>query len=466
MTGLLVFFVCAFLLVAGYFVYGRIAEKIYGVQPTMSMPAVTMADGVDYVSMPSWRVFLIQLLNIAGLGPVFGALAGCLFGPVSLLWIVLGCLLAGAVHDFLAAVASAERGGCSLPEFVGDNLGKVALRFMRTLCVFLMLLVGVVFTLGPADMLHGLLPSVSVLGWCVIIMVYYFLATVLPIDVIIGKIYPIFGALFLFMAGGMLVTLPFSGYEVLPNLDFTHMVHPKGLSAWPMLFVTIACGAISGFHATQSPMMVRCLGKATHLRPVFYGAMVTEGLVALIWATVGLTLRDVIGLDGITPAVAVGKACSLLLGPAGAVLAIIGVVVLPITSGDTAMRCCRLMLAEAIHLNQRSVRNRLMLALPVFAVVIVVANLDFDVIWRYFGWTNQTLACFTLWALAVLMRKRGRNHWIVSLPAVFMTLVCVSFLLCSPDCMIGVPVLPATLAGLAVSALFFILFLRTCRAGD
>lgn len=444
-------------------VYSRIAQKIYGLDPNMTMPCDRFGDGVDYVAMPTWRVFLIQLLNIAGLGPVFGALSGCLFGPVCLLWIVLGCVLAGAVHDFMAAMASAEHGGENLPEFIGTQLGSVALRFMRGLCVLLMLLVGVVFTSGPAGMLNGLFPSISIVGWCAIIMTYYFCATILPINVIIGKIYPVFGALFVFMAIGVAVALPFSGYEILPNVDFFTSVHPKGFSVWPMLFVTIACGAISGFHATQSPMMVRCLKSAKSMRPVFYGAMIAEGLVALVWAVVGMTLRDVLSLDEITPAQAVSESCTLLLGHVGAIVAVLGVVVLPITSGDTAMRCCRLMIADALHLEQRAIRNRLLLALPIFAIVIIISNLDFSIIWRYFGWANQALSCFTLWGLSVLLRKRGRFHWVVSLPAFFMTNVCICFLLCSPDCLIGLPMLPSTIVSVLISSVLFACFLVFCR---
>lgn len=466
MAGLILFVFSALLLIGGYLVYGRIAEKIYGLNPNMEMPCNRFEDGVDYVALPSWRVFLIQLLNIAGLGPVFGALAGCLFGPVCLLWIVFGCIFAGAVHDFMAAMASAELGGENLPEFIGTQLGLVAHRVMRGLCILLMLLVGVVFTSGPAGMLNGLFPSISIVEWCIIIMAYYFCATIMPIDVIIGKIYPLFGALFLVMAIGVALALPFCGYEVMPDLNFFTSLHPSGLSAWPMLFVTIACGAISGFHATQSPMMVRCIQSAKNMRPVFYGAMIAEGLVALIWAMVGMTLRDALSLDSITSAQAVGESCALLLGPAGAVVAVLGVVILPITSGDTAMRCCRLMLADAFHMNQRDIRRRLLLALPIFALVITISNLDFSIIWRYFGWANQTLSCFTLWALSVLLRKKGCFHWVVSLPAVFMTNVCLCFLLCSPDCLISLPVLPSTIVSLLVSASIFACFLVFCRSAS
>ncbi len=493
MTGLLVFIACVLLLVGGYCLYGRFAERVYGGDVNSPMPCDSLADGVDYVRLPTWRVFLIQLLNIAGLGPVFGALAGCLFGPVALLWIVLGCILAGAMHDFLAALMSADNGGENLPETVGRTLGGLARTCMRALCFVLLLLVGVVFTKGPADMLHSLMGGVPALWWAVIIMVYYFLATVLPIDVIIGKIYPFFGALFLFMAAGMAVMLPFCGHEVLPQLDVFSNMHPQGISIWPMLFVTIACGAISGFHATQSPMMVRCLGSRSRMRPVFYGAMVMEGVIALIWATVGLTLRDVLTdyvllpgssapqlttggagevalsfmeLSLKSPATAVNAACTMFLGPVGAVIAVLGVVVLPITSGDTAMRTCRLILAEVFHVEQKSRMKRLALAVPIFAAVIVIANVDFSVIWRYFGWANQGLACFTLWSIAVLLRRRSRWHWLATLPALFMTTMCATFIFHAPEGLRW-PQGISTALGMAFAAACFALFIARAKpAGE
>ena len=491
--GLLVFLVCALLLVAGYAVYGRVAERVYGVDFRMVMPCRTHADGVDYVPMPMWKIFLIQLLNIAGLGPVFGAFAGCLFGPVALLWIVLGCIFAGAMHDFLAALMSAEHDGENLPEIVGRYLGKSARYTMRGLCILLLLLVGVVFTTGPAGMLHAMVSGISDTWWCVIIMGYYFLATVLPINTIIGRIYPLFGLLFIFMAVSLAVALPFGENPVLPRLDMFSNMHPQGLDIWPMIFVTIACGAISGFHATQSPMMVRCLPDVRQARSVFYGAMIVEGLVALVWATVGLTLRDCLTDYALTadasgkilphlagpgesvvsflqlslhsPATAVNQACTTLLGPAGATLAVLGVVVLPITSGDTAMRCCRLMLADVLHLEQKSALRRLALALPIFAAVVVISRLDFGIIWRYFGWANQALSCFTLWSIAVVLRRRGRWHWMATLPALFMTTMCVTFLFCSPDCLIGLSQGTATIVGVAVAVLCLIPFLRV-RSGN
>ncbi|MBR1982566.1 MAG: carbon starvation protein A [Akkermansia sp.] len=469
MSGFIVYLVCALLLVAGYFFYGRLAEKIFGLDRNMVMPCDSRADGIDFVPLSTWRIFLIQLLNIAGLGPVVGAISGCLFGPVALLWIVIGCIFAGALHDFLSACMSATRGGENLPEIVGTELGEPARYAMRLVCIFLLLMVGVVFTLLPAGMISNLFGLMPALGWSVVILGYYFLATILPIGTIIGRIYPFFGAIFLFMAVGMAVMLPVGGHEVLPNLDFFTNQHPKGLSVWPMLFVTIACGAISGFHATQSPMMVRCLRKAGNLRRVFYGAMVVEGLVALVWCVVGLSLRAVVvGDDAQTfealilqnPSFAVHQACTLLLGSSGGMIAVLGVVVLAITSGDTAMRSCRLMLADVLHVKQNRMLPRLALALPLFAIVITISQLDFGAIWRYFGWGNQALACFTLWSITVCLRRRGRSCLVALLPSLFMTCMCTTFLLHAPECGIAMPLTWSTGGGCLVSALCLVLFIR------
>ena len=466
MTGCIAFLLCLILLVLGYVFYGRLAQRVYGLDESKPMPCVTMPDGVDYMPLPTWRVFLIQLLNIAGLGPVVGAISGCLFGPVALLWIVFGCILAGAVHDFLAAAMSAERNGANLPELVGENLGEPARHAMRLICVFLLLMVGVVFTLLPAGMLQAIWGVLTTQQWALVILGYYFLATVLPIGAIIGRVYPVFGAVFLFMALGLGVMLPLSGHPVLPNLDFFTNVHPKGTSVWPMLFVTIACGAISGFHATQSPMMVRCLRKCSNLRLAFYGAMVVEGMVALVWAVVGLTLREVLVADNQTleqlivsnPAAAVRSACTYLLGENGGMVAVLGVVVLAVTSGDTAMRSCRLMLADVLHLKQSRPLARIGLAVPLFLLVIFISQVDFSSIWRYFGWANQALSCITLWTISAYLRDRQKDYFITWLPALFMTLVCITFFFYAPECGINLPLWAAGLiacAGLVVCQIAF-----------
>ena len=486
-SGLFVFLLCAFLLVVGYFVYGAFAERVYGFDRTKAMPCTTHPDGVDFVAMPMWKVFLVQLLNIAGLGPVFGALSGCLFGPACLLWIVLGCIFGGAMHDFLSALMSADHDGENLPGIVGRHLGGVARHTMRVVCIALLVLVGVVFTKGPAAMLHGLVGQISVGWWSVIIIGYYFLATILPINTVIGRVYPYFGVLFVGMSVSLAVCLPFCGLEVMPDLAVWENRHPSGVPVWPMIFVTIACGAISGFHATQSPMMVRCLSDARGARRVFYGAMIAEGLVALIWAVVGMTLREVLTpyvmhgkeiseaatgevmmsfaqLSLANPALAVNHACRMLLGPVGAVLAVLGVVVLPITSGDTAMRSCRLLLADALGIRQVMVRNRLLLAVPLFVVVIVMSEVDFSVIWRYFGWSNQLLSCFTLWSIAVCLRKRGRRYGIALLPALFMSAMCLTYLLYAPECGIELSLGVSTAAGIAGAGVLLVLFGVRVRA--
>lgn len=472
MLGPAVFILCALALTCGYLFYGRLAERVYGLPSRFTMPCISRADGVDYVPLPTWKIFLIQLLNIAGLGPVVGAVSGCLFGPIALVWIVCGCIFAGALHDFLAAMMSAEQGGANLPEVMGNVMGRTARMFMNIMCIFLLLMVGVVFTLLPAGMLSGLFPSValSVFAWGGIILLYYFLATILPIHAIIGRIYPVFGALFLFMAVGLIVGLPISGHEILPELDVTRNYHPAGVSVWPMIFVTIACGAISGFHATQSPMMVRCLLETGHLRRVFYGAMIVEGLVALVWAVVGLSLRDVLfctegesvsfaALTLKNPSLAINEACRALLGNTGAVAAVLGVIVLAITSGDTAMRSCRLMLADVLHIPQRSIFSRLSLAIPLFLIVLIVSQLDFSVIWRYFGWANQTLACLTLWCITIYLKKSRKAYVISLLPALLMTTVCVCYLLYAPECGICLDISISGTVALVVSAACLIFFL-------
>lgn len=487
---MIAFLICVLLLVVGYLVYGRISERVYGFNREQVMPCVRHPDGVDFVPLPMWKVFLVQLLNIAGLGPVVGAVSGALFGPAALLWIVLGCVFAGAMHDFLAACMSADKDGANLPDVVGSYMGRYARNAMSVICIFLLLMVGVVFTLLPAGMLSGLVGGLSKEGWSLLILGYYFLATILPINAIIGRIYPIFGALFLFMAVSIVVMLPLSGVEILPSLNFWQSAHPDGLGVWPMIFVTIACGAISGFHATQSPMMVRCLKSAGQMRRVFYGAMIVEGMVALVWATVGLTLREVLTdytlvLDPETgknvlaqvadhagatalnfaqltlasPAGAINEACRQLLGSTGAFIAVLGVVVLAVTSGDTAMRCCRLMLADLIRVKQVRVAKRLALAIPLFLAVIAISQLDYNVVWRYFGWANQALAGLTLWTITVCLRRHKRL-WIISMiPALFMTVTCTTYLLYAPECGIRMDVQYATYCGLFVAAVTFICFL-------
>ena len=468
MSGTAYFFLCLALLVAGYAVYGLAAEKIFGIDRSRPTPAQTIADGMDYVAMPMWKIYLIQFLNIAGLGPVFGPILGAQYGPAALLWVVFGCIFAGAVHDFVAGMISLRYRGASYPEVIARNLGHYVMAFTVLFCLALLVMVGAVFTSGPAGLLASIkevpiLSDIPFWGWACLIFAYYMCATVLPINTLIGRIYPFFGALLIFMAIGLIVALFSQGYQVLPtvNLDtMLHTQHPKGLPIWPGLFIVIACGAISGFHATQSPMMARCMTSEGQGRKVFYGAMIAEGVIGLVWVTLGLSFYnspEALAAAG-TPAVVVKKISVELLGPAGGLLAILGVVVLPISTGDTAFRSARMLLADRFQLDQRPIKNRILLSLPLFAAGIGLTLIDFNVIWRYFGWANQTMACVCLWACAVYLARRKRFHWICSLPACFMTAVCITFI-CNAKIGFGLPMDTATVIGAGFAAVFLVLFL-------
>ena len=441
-------------LVAGYMIYGRVVERIFGPDDRVT-PAVAKADGLDYIVLPNWKVFMIQFLNIAGTGPIFGAIMGAKFGPVSYLWIVFGCIFAGAVHDYMSGMLSMRHDGAGLPQLIGDYLGNATKNVMLVFTVFLLIMVGTVFVYSPAEILHSI--GGSSMMWIIIIFIYYIIATMLPIDKIIGKIYPLFAFSLLFMAGALMVWL-FFHWPTVPEL-WTHpynmgmATQPESFTdhIFPALFITIACGAISGFHGTQTPLMARCVKSERMGRPIFYGAMITEGVVALIWATVsawffygepspGYELIEAAknGFHTSAPAV-VNLVCKDWLGIAGAILALLGVVAAPITSGDTAFRSARLIVAEALKLDQHPIRKRLYICVPMFIVSILlllwqIENPDgFNTIWQYFGWSNQTLSVFTLWAITVYLVRQKKPYIITVIPALFMTVVCTTFLIVSPN---------------------------------
>lgn len=435
------FLIALAVLIGGYFIYGAIVEKIFGTDPTRKTPAYTMRDDVDYMPLPTWKVFLIQFLNIAGLGPIFGAIMGVMFGPAAFIWIVVGTIFAGAVHDFISGAISLRARGMSLPEIVGNELGNGIKQVMRVFSLLLMILVGAVFVSQPADLIAGMTPeSLDRIFWVVVIFVYYMLATVLPIDKLIGNFYPIFGFALLFMAVGILGVLIWG--DVTLNLDFSQGLesqHPKNLPIFPMMFVSIACGAISGFHATQSPMMARCLKNERLARPIFYGAMVAEGVVALIWAAAAIAFTG--GYDQLatymaehnnSAGVLVNDISMSWLGTFGGILALFGVVAAPITSGDTALRSARLIAADFLHYDQSSVAKRLIISVPIFAAAFGIMMIDFSVLWRYFAWCNQTLAVFTLWAITVYLARHKKAYIITLIPAMFMTVVSVSYILFAP----------------------------------
>lgn len=439
---MITFTIALLVLIGGYFVYGKFVEKVFGIDPNRKTPAFTKQDGVDYIPMPTWKVFMIQFLNIAGLGPIFGAIMGAKFGTASYLWIVLGSIFAGAVHDFLSGMISLRNGGESLPETIGRYLGVNFKQFMRGFTVLLMVLVGAVFVAGPAGLLAKLTPeSLDLSFWATIVFIYYVLATLLPIDKIIGKIYPIFAVALIFMAVGILVML-FWNHPQLPEItDGLTNTHPDGLPIFPMMFISIACGAISGFHATQSPMMARCITNEKYGRPVFYGAMITEGIVALIWAAAATyffhtesgTALFAADSGNDNAAIVVDSITKEWLGTIGGLLAVLGVIAAPITSGDTAFRSARLIVADFLHIDQKPILKRLLISVPLFVVGFIILHVNFSVLWRYFAWCNQTLAVFTLWALTVYLVRENKPYIITLIPALFMTAVCTTYILMAPE---------------------------------
>ena len=479
------FLVSLVALVAGYFIYGRVVEKVFGVDSSRKTPAITKADGVDYIPMPAWKVYMIQFLNIAGTGPIFGAIMGAKFGPSAYLWIVFGCIFAGAVHDYMTGMLSIRNNGAGLPDLVGEHLGKGTKTFILAFSIIVLMLVGTVFVFSPALILGDIAgdgSKIAIMAWVGVIFLYYLLATLMPIDKIIGRIYPVFSFALLFMAVALMVCL-FVKWPVLPEIwdGLGNLGESKGLLSgqpvFPCLFITIACGAVSGFHATQSPLMARCVSDEKLGRPVFYGAMITEGIVALIWATVaswffygGGAAEVGPGLSAAAPEVVV-KVSEGWLGILGGILAILGVVAAPITSGDTAFRSARLIVADFLHLPQKPIRNRLIISIPLFILASFllwynIADEDgFNVIWRYFGWANQTLAVFMLWtATAYLVKYRGGMSFMLTLlPAAFMTAVCVTYL-CVAKIGLNLPVTWNWYIGISTFvlslAVFSILYMR------
>ena len=430
-------------LLGGFAVYGRLTEKVFSPDDRKT-PAIAINDGVDCVPMKPWKAFLVQLLNIAGTGPIFGALMGACFGPVVFLWIVFGSILGGAVHDYMSGMISCRHGGASIAELSGVYLGKAAKWIMRGFSVILLILCGTVFVTSPAalisQLLHQLAPEsgsffLSGTFWIVIILIYYVLATLLPIDKLIGKLYPVFGVILIVMALGVLGGTVFGGYTI-PEIT-QGRTHPEGLPVWPFMFVTVACGAISGFHATQSPMIAKCITSERQGRKIFYGAMITESVIALIWAAAGVAfygganlLYETLSKAG--PSSVVLEISRTMLKSVGGVLAVIGVVVCPITSGDTAFRSARLILAEITHLDQKKIRNRLIITLPLLAVGALLTQLDFNVLWRYFSWSNQTLAMISLWVATAYLVKNGKKQIVpllTALPAAFMSAVSMTYIL-------------------------------------
>lgn len=443
MPNIAYFFLALLALFLGYAVYSRVIERLFGADYDRPTPAETMADGVDYVKMPTWRVFMIQLLNIAGVGPVFGPIMGALYGPAALFWIVLGGIFAGAVHDYFSGMMSVRYNGKSIPEVVGIALGPYCKALMRVFAIVLLVLVGTVFVTAPAGLLDKLTPpSMGLTFWVVVIFAYYLVATVLPINVLIGRLYPLFAIVLLIMAFGVAGGLICEGYsfyqwEIPEGMSIFSNFHPKAdtLPIWPMVFLTISCSALSGFHSTQSPLMSRCVKSEREGRAIFYGAMIAESVIGLIWATAGMTFYPTVqalaGAGG--GAGVVFEVCKTLLGPVGGVLAILGVVALPVTSGDTAFRAARLVIGDITNIDQKKAGNRLAIAIPMFVIGGVLSQIDFNIIWRYFTCSNQALASLMLWTGAAYVVRRGGCHWLLTVPATFMTATVVTYICMAPE---------------------------------
>ena len=483
---MITFLVCIAALVAGFFIYGRFVDRFFGSDPSRKTPAETMADGVDYIKLPTWKVFIIQFLNIAGLGPIFGAILGAAYGPMAYLWIVAGCIFMGAVHDYFSGMLSLRNGGVNMPDLVGMYLGPKVKNALVILVCFLMLAVGVSFVTGPADLMQSL-TGWDKTWWLYIIFFYYILATLLPIDKIIGSVYPLFGAALLFMAVGVfgaMIVGDIKGTVEMQEMTLTTFRNfhsdPQNNVLVPMLFVVISCGAISGFHATQSPLMSRCLKNEKYARPVFYGAMIAEGIVAMIWAAAAIAYfggpeglnqaaTEGIMINGtltkVTPAIAVDMICKSWLGQFGAVIAIIGVVVCPITSGDTAFRSLRLTVADLARYDQKSILRRLVISVPAFAVAYFCCMVDFSTLWQYVGICNQLLAAFVLWMATAYLISVKKPHWMTSLPATFITFICVSYFFIAPYKAGGLHLAPVAgyCAGAAVALGLLIYFIARGR---
>lgn len=432
---MITFLICLAVLIASYFLYGKFLDKLTCVDGDAEMPSKRLYDGVDYMPLPRWRIFLIQLLNIAGTGPIFGAILGACYGPVAFLWVTIGGVLFGAMHDYMSGVISLRNDGKSLSEIIGKYLGGGMHKLTTVVIPLLMVLVGGVFIVTPSQILADK-TDIPYLTWVAIIIVYYFVATILPIDKIIGKIYPIFGAALIAMAVMLFGVIIFGDYSIPELTSFTNMhFNATNLPIIPTLFISIACGAISGFHATQSPLMARCMTSERQSRPIFFGAMVSESIIALIWAAMAMAffggveaLNDYMQANGSNAGVAVSLICDTTLGRVGSILAIMGVVIAPITSGDTAFRSARLIVADMLHYDQKPILKRLVVSAPLFAMGVGIAFMEFDVIWRYFAWSNQALSVITIWMITSWLMRRGSRWSIIALvPAVCMTYVCSSF---------------------------------------
>ena len=462
---MITFLTCIVILIVGYFTYGKFVEKVFVPKDERPTPAYVNADGVDYVPMSTSKNSLIQLLNIAGTGPVFGPIAGALYGPVAFIWIVVGCIFAGAVHDYLTGMISIRNKGAHLPELAAKFLGKAMKHVVNIFALLLLLLVGTVFVSSPAMLISNLMDGKVALSVIVgVIFLYYILATLLPVDKIIGRLYPYFGALLVISALGIGIGMVVKGSPI-PELTFENM-HPSNLPIFPLIFFTITCGALSGFHATQTPIISRTTKREKEGRKIFYGMMIAEGIIAMIWAAAAMSLFG--GYGGLSemmaaggPAAVVSEASVLMLGSIGGTLAVLGVIVLPITSGDTAFRAARMIIADYFKFAQAKFVSRLWIAIPLFVMSYVLTKIDFNILWRYFSWANGVTAVIALWVGAMYLFLARKNHWIATIPAAFMTSMVFSYIIYEPNMGFGQGVAFSNIAGVIAASIITAIFFGT-----
>lgn len=455
------FLICVLILIASYFIYGKAIEKIAGVDENIQTPVYRLENGVDYIPMSRLKLYLIHFLNIAGLGPIFGAIQGALFGPAAFFWIVFGTIFIGAVHDFFSGFMSLRNNGLTMPDIISKFLGTKAQKLVAFIIVITGILVSATFATGSADLLANL-TKIPTIIWIIIIFIYFLIATLFPIDKIIGKIYPIFGALFLIMAIMMIGGLFLNPTYHIPEIT-TQGLYLTDKAIFPYLFVTIACGAISGFHASQSPIVARCMKSEKDARPVFFGAMVLEGLIALIWAGIAMAFfhgqPQLAAIYGATPSVAVNEMATTLLGPVGLIFTIIGVVICPITTGDTSLRSSRITLADELNIDQKKLVSRLKLALPLFITSFAITFVDFTLIWRYFAWAQLIIAVAVLFAATVYLIQNKKHYIVTLVPAIVCTLITFGYILQAPEGL-RLPSMIANVISIIATAIITIIFLK------
>ena len=449
------FIACVVFLVVGYFIYGKIVEKVFDIDGSVETPATKYDDGEDYIPMSKVKLFFLRYINIAGLGPIFGAIQGALFGPSAFLWIILGTIFAGAVHDFCSGFLSVRQDGLSIPGIIGKYLGSKVRHLLTILIVVTAVLVVATFTKGAATLLASL-TSINGLMWIVIIFIYFFIAIILPVNKLVGKIYPIFGFFFILITFLLLGGLISSPVYTVPELT-TKGLYYTPFPLFPFLFVTITCGAISGYHSTQSPLIARYVKDEKDMKPVFYGAMVLEGFTALVWAAIAMAFfkgnPQLALFLGRTPAIAVKEFSYVFLGKIGLILTVLCVAFCPIITGDTILRGARLAILDEFGVSGDQLLSRLKIITPLLVIAFVLTFVDFSIMWTFFAWVQISIASLILWTSTVYLIKRKRKYVLTLIPAMFCSVVSVAYILQAPGGFYIEPIIANTIAVIVTVAL-------------